>query len=78
MLNEAVAILREGVVAEEDLIDVGVIFGTGFPPFRGGPLHHARQRGIADVVASLQRLEGRHGARFRPDAGWQSLDPVGL
>lgn len=78
MLNEAVTILREGVVAEEDLIDVGVIFGTGFPPFRGGPLRHARERGIANVVATLRRLEQLHGARFSPDPGWQALDPAGL
>ena len=43
MVNEAVACLREGIVGDEDLLDAGVIFGTGFAPFRGGPLHYARQ-----------------------------------
>ena len=73
MLNEAVAILREGVVADADLLDAGVIFATGFAPFRGGPLRYARERGVATVVARLRELEVRYGARFRPDAGWDAL-----
>jgi len=39
-LAEAKAVLAEGIVADADLIDAGLIFGTGFAPFRGGPLHH--------------------------------------
>jgi 3-hydroxyacyl-CoA dehydrogenase/enoyl-CoA hydratase/3-hydroxybutyryl-CoA epimerase len=73
LLNEAVACLREGVVADEDLLDAGVIFGTGFAPFRGGPLHYARTRGIGAVVARLEDLAARHGPRFRPDVGWKQL-----
>jgi 3-hydroxyacyl-CoA dehydrogenase/enoyl-CoA hydratase/3-hydroxybutyryl-CoA epimerase len=78
MVNEAVAILREGVVADEDLIDAGVIFGSGFAPFRGGPLRYARERGVAEVRSRLEELERRHGPRFRPDPGWDALarDPV--
>ena len=73
MLNEAVACLRAGVVSDEDLLDAGVIFGTGFAPFRGGPLYYARARGVAAIVARLEELAARHGPRFRPDAGWQQL-----
>lgn len=73
MLNEAVAVLREGIVGDEELLDAGAIFGTGFAPFRGGPLHYARRRGIPAVVARLRDLEARHGARFRPDEGWSRL-----
>ena len=73
MINEAVACLREGVVADSDLVDAGVIFGTGFAPFTGGPLHYARQRGIENVVTALRALRDRHGPRFRPDAGWDAL-----
>ncbi len=40
-VNEAKAALRDGVVADADLVDAGAIFGTGFAPFRGGPLHYA-------------------------------------
>ena len=38
---EAQAALAEGIVADADLVDAGAIFGTGFAPFRGGPLHYA-------------------------------------
>ena len=75
MLNEAVAVLREGVVEDADLLDAGAIFATGFAPFRGGPLQYARSRGVAQVVARLAELEQRHGERFRPDPGWSSLAP---
>ena len=44
-LNEAQAVLGEGIVADADLIDAGLIFGTGFAPFRGGPLHYLGTRG---------------------------------
>ena len=73
MLNEAAACLREGVVEDEDLLDAGVVFGTGFAPFRGGPIHYARHRGIPTVVARLEELAARYGARFRPDAHWATL-----
>jgi len=43
-LNEAKAVLAEGIVADAELIDAGLIFGTGFAPFRGGPLHYLEQR----------------------------------
>ena len=73
MVNECVACLRERVVESEDLVDAAVIFGTGFAPFRGGPLTYARARGLSAVIARLQELAARHGARFRPDEGWVSL-----
>ena len=73
MVNEAVACLSEGVVAADDLLDAGVIFGTGFAPFRGGPINYARQRGIDDVMASLRSLAERHGDRFNPHEGWSDL-----
>jgi 3-hydroxyacyl-CoA dehydrogenase/enoyl-CoA hydratase/3-hydroxybutyryl-CoA epimerase len=44
-LQEAEAAVREGVVADADLADAGLIFGTGFAPFRGGPLHYLQTRG---------------------------------
>jgi 3-hydroxyacyl-CoA dehydrogenase/enoyl-CoA hydratase/3-hydroxybutyryl-CoA epimerase len=65
-----VACLREKVVESVDLVDAAIIFGTGFAPFRGGPLTYARQRGTKEVVARLTELETRYGARFKPDAGW--------
>ena len=73
MVNEAVACLAEGVVANADLLDAGVIFGTGFAPFRGGPVNYARERGVPDVVSALQKLAERHGSRFTPHSGWSDL-----
>jgi 3-hydroxyacyl-CoA dehydrogenase/enoyl-CoA hydratase/3-hydroxybutyryl-CoA epimerase len=75
MVNEAVAVLREQVVADADLLDAGIIFGTGFAPFRGGPLQYARARGVTECVARLEQLASTHGPRFKPDAGWQQLAP---
>ena len=72
-LNEAVACLHDGVVSEADLLDAGVIFGTGYAPFRGGPLQHARERGVDNCLTTLQALEKRHGSRFAPAAGWDTL-----
>jgi 3-hydroxyacyl-CoA dehydrogenase/enoyl-CoA hydratase/3-hydroxybutyryl-CoA epimerase len=76
MVNEAVACLHEGVVSDADLLDAGVIFGTGFAPFRGGPLKYARDRGVADVQRELRRLQEKHGERFRPHEGWSKLGSV--
>jgi 3-hydroxyacyl-CoA dehydrogenase / enoyl-CoA hydratase / 3-hydroxybutyryl-CoA epimerase len=77
MVNECVACLREGIVEDADLVDAAVIFGTGFAPFRGGPLTYARTRGIPAVVARLEDLAARHGARFAPDAGWSAFAGTG-
>ncbi len=73
MINEAVALLREGVVDDPDLLDAGVIFGTGFAPFTGGPLNYARARGVDEVVGALRMLAERHGPRFEPDSGWSRV-----
>ena len=73
MVNVCVALLREGVSDEADVIDGAMIFGAGFAPFRGGPLHYAKQRGAADIKARLETLATAHGDRFKPDAGWDSL-----
>jgi 3-hydroxyacyl-CoA dehydrogenase/enoyl-CoA hydratase/3-hydroxybutyryl-CoA epimerase len=72
-VNEAVACLHEGVVADADLLDAGVIFGTGFAPFRGGPITYARAAGPAKLKAKLEALAERHGPRFAPRAGWDAL-----
>jgi len=73
LANECVAVLREKIVADADLIDAGVIFGSGFAPFRGGPLSYARKRGVDAVVARLTELARAHGARFTPDEGWSAF-----
>jgi 3-hydroxyacyl-CoA dehydrogenase/enoyl-CoA hydratase/3-hydroxybutyryl-CoA epimerase len=73
LVNECSAVLREGIVADADLVDAGVIFGTGFAPFRGGPLAYARTRGIDAIVTRLDELAKVHGTRFNPDEGWSRL-----
>jgi 3-hydroxyacyl-CoA dehydrogenase/enoyl-CoA hydratase/3-hydroxybutyryl-CoA epimerase len=73
LVNECVACLREKVVEEPDLVDAAVIFGTGFAPFRGGPLAYAQSRGVTEVVARLGELAARHGPRFTADSGWSVL-----
>lgn len=77
LVNECAAVLREGTVIDADLLDAGVIFGTGFAPFRGGPIAYARARGVAAIVARLEDLAARHGPRFTPDAHWRTLDVPG-
>ena len=73
LLNEAAACLREGIVEDADLLDAGVIFGTGFAPFRGGPINHARHSGVNTLQQSMQQYQQRLGERFTPDQGWTSL-----
>ena len=74
MVNEAVACLSDAIVTDADLLDAGVIFGTGFAPFRGGPINYARSRGVENVVARLKELAATHGARFEPHSGWSGLE----
>lgn len=72
LLNEAVACLHDGVVADADLLDAGVIFGTGFAPFRGGPIQYIRATGADALVERLKVLQQRYGDRFAPRPGWDS------
>ena len=72
LLNESVAALHDGVVADGDLLDAGVIFGTGFAPFRGGPIQYIRTVGADALLARLRALEATHGERFAPRPGWDS------
>lgn len=74
MLNECVACLHEGVVADAELLDAGVIFGTGFAPFRGGPIQYIRETGVDAVRARLETLQAKYGERFAPRPGWD--DPA--
>ncbi len=73
LLNEAVACLHDGVVADADLLDAGVIFGTGFAPFRGGPIQYVRETGVEALLARLKALQASHGERFAPRPGWDAL-----
>jgi 3-hydroxyacyl-CoA dehydrogenase/enoyl-CoA hydratase/3-hydroxybutyryl-CoA epimerase len=66
MINEAVGILDERIVATPGELDLAMIMGTGFAPFRGGLLSYADFIGIQAVVDKLKHLEQIHGLRFTP------------
>lgn len=72
LVNEAVACLHDGVVSDADLLDAGVIFGTGFAPFRGGPIQYVRETGADVLLERLKTLHARYGDRFAPRPGWDS------
>jgi 3-hydroxyacyl-CoA dehydrogenase / enoyl-CoA hydratase / 3-hydroxybutyryl-CoA epimerase len=73
MSNVCVTCLREGIVDNPDTVDGAMIFGTGYAPFRGGPLNYARSRGTDNVVSALRALAQKFGGRFAPDAGWETF-----
>jgi 3-hydroxyacyl-CoA dehydrogenase / enoyl-CoA hydratase / 3-hydroxybutyryl-CoA epimerase len=73
MSNVCVACLREGIVDDAEMVDGAMIFGTGYAPFRGGPLNYARTRGVEDVTTTLRALAAKFGGRFTPDPGWDSF-----
>lgn len=73
IINEGVACLREKIVDDADFLDAGMIFGAGFPPFRGGPIHYALEQGKVLLLQRLNLLVQRYGDRFLPDAGWEDI-----
>ncbi len=73
MLDVCVGALREGVVENADVLDGAMIFGTGFAPFRGGPIHYAKDRGVDEIVSTLKSLEQKFGKRFSTDPGWDKI-----
>ncbi len=68
MLNETARCMEEGILTNPADIDIGVIFGFGFPPFRGGLLREADRCGLPWVVDRLDGYAERHGERLRPAA----------
>ena len=73
LFNEAVACLDEKVVDNADYLDAGIIFGTGFAPFLGGPMHYIQHKGIAEMDHKLIDLSKDYGERFKPAIGWEHL-----
>jgi 3-hydroxyacyl-CoA dehydrogenase/enoyl-CoA hydratase/3-hydroxybutyryl-CoA epimerase len=68
MINEAARCLEEGVVADAGLLDLAMIFGAGFPPYRGGLMRHADTLGLTHIVARLQAHAAERGERYAPAA----------
>ena len=66
MVNEAARCLEEELVTEAADVDFGMIMGTGFAPFLGGPLRFADFIGVAQLTQEMQRLAEKAGQRFAP------------
>ena len=68
MVKEAALCLEEGIITRADLLDAALIFGIGFPPFRGGLLRWADQTGAGAIMEKMNALAALHGERFAPPA----------
>ncbi|HEX5218671.1 MAG TPA: 3-hydroxyacyl-CoA dehydrogenase NAD-binding domain-containing protein, partial [Verrucomicrobiae bacterium] len=66
MVNESARCLEEGVVGAPDDVDFAMIMGTGFAPFRGGPLRYADSTGIARIVGAMEKLVASGAKHFEP------------
>jgi 3-hydroxyacyl-CoA dehydrogenase/enoyl-CoA hydratase/3-hydroxybutyryl-CoA epimerase len=73
MVNEAAMILDEKIVASAAELDLAMIMGTGFPPFRGGLLRYADKLGLPYILARLDDLAQKHGKRFLATAALRKL-----
>ncbi|HEY0556588.1 MAG TPA: 3-hydroxyacyl-CoA dehydrogenase NAD-binding domain-containing protein [Thermoanaerobaculia bacterium] len=77
MVNEAARCLEEGVVRSAADLDLSLIFGTGFPPFRGGLCRWADQEGLPRILSTLERLESGVGDRFAPSEALRATAAAG-
>ena len=66
-INEAAYMIHEGICDRPQDMDLAMIYGTGFPPYRGGILRYADAWGIRNVYEHLVNLEAEYGIRFRPE-----------
>ncbi len=66
MIDEGARCLEEEVVANAEDLDLAIVFGTGFPPFRGGLMRYADTLGPTRIVEAMNALTATHGARFSP------------
>ncbi len=66
MTKEAALCMEEGIIARPDLLDAALIFGIGFPPFRGGLLRYADKLGPKVIVEKLEEYGKKYGERFTP------------
>jgi 3-hydroxyacyl-CoA dehydrogenase/enoyl-CoA hydratase/3-hydroxybutyryl-CoA epimerase len=83
IINEAARALEEGIVEQPEQIDLAMVFGTGFAPFRGGPLRYADHVGLGRIVQALDRLAAEHprlapceALRQRAAEGRSFLEPI--
>jgi len=77
MVDEAARCLEEGIVRTPGELDLAMIFGTGFPPFRGGLCKYADDRGLDEIVETLDRLADEVGERYRPSEALRKAAEAG-
>src|SRR5262249_8390971 len=77
MVDEAARCLAEEVVATPDELDLAMVLGTGFPPFRGGVCRWADQQGVAHLVVELERLTCAVSERFEPSPALRETASAG-
>ena len=65
-INEAAYMIQEGICDRPQDMDLAMIYGTGFPPYRGGILRYADKWGLKNAYEKLQELEKQYGVRFKP------------
>jgi 3-hydroxyacyl-CoA dehydrogenase len=65
-INEGALIMQEGICDRPQDMDLAMIYGTGFPPYRGGIFKYADKWGLKNVCDKLVELEKKYGARFAP------------
>ncbi len=73
IINESAHCLADNVAQDSDLIDGGMVFGTGFAPFTGGPLNYLKSFGAEAAIDKLKKLEKIYGKRFHPSSGLDLL-----
>ena len=73
LLNESAACIDEKIVDDRNLLDAGIIFGTGFAPFRGGPLNYSLEEGLEAITESMKQYGSTYGERFKPVKGWKLI-----
>ena len=70
LVNESLQCLHEGIVEDPDLLDAGIVLGTGFAPFHGGPMQYAATSGTHHMRNLLKKYENKLGERFKASQGW--------
>jgi 3-hydroxyacyl-CoA dehydrogenase/enoyl-CoA hydratase/carnithine racemase len=65
-INEAALMIEQGICDRPQDMDLAMIYGTGFPPYRGGILRYADKWGLKNVFEKLVELEKQYGSRFKP------------
>ncbi len=73
LLDTCIACWREKIVEDADLLDAGLIFGAGFAPFRGGPIHYLQSGDAEALHRKWVKIVENSGAAAEPDPGWQAL-----